>query len=531
MQLLPNMSNKIPESTGNTPKTTHRLFSPVTLPCGRRVRNRLVKVAMYEHLATLFGGPPNEYQFALYSEWSKHDWGMIFTGNVQVSKTHLTLGRDMVIPDSFTEKTLEPFKTLASRIHGSWGKDSSLAIMQLNHSGRQSSNFIGGRPLFQPPLAPSAIRVKEKNGGLISDAVHHIMFQTPQPMSLVDIDDLVLSFVKGTKLAFESGFDGVQLHAAHGYLLAQFISPKSNTRIDDYSVAPKNVLRLLHRVVTSIREAVPAQFVVGLKLNAADYLTPLPSAGSSVTDTQTTGSQEDRALKHVLAIAQWGSIDFIEISGGDYEKPSFMASENYSSKSPRQAFFARFSHRAMQALDSLPRDASSPALPLILLTGGLRTPGLLHSALASRHADLLGIGRGSVLCPDLPTVLKEREDHEDRDQWEDVSFAPEPDLGSSAFLQYWPLTWFWAGVPNIGLIGAGVGMAWYVVMIRKLALDGLGRTRESYKADYNIGGLGAVLSMWAWICSPNMHWIGPWTFFTSIVAPIAILFWLLFTLH
>lgn len=179
----------------------------------------MLQVAMYEHLANLFGGPPNSDHFALYSLWAEHNWGMIITGNVQVSPNHLSLGRDMVVPEYITEETLGPFQKLARVIKGvGTSHDRSLAIMQLSHAGRQSPNFLGGRAPFERPLAPSAIALGSANRGrnLVSDIFHWFLFQTPQAMSGQDIDDVVDSFVRGAKLALLSGFDGVQLHAAHG---------------------------------------------------------------------------------------------------------------------------------------------------------------------------------------------------------------------------------------------------------------------------------------------------------------------------
>lgn len=182
---------------------------------------------MYEHLADLFGGLPNAYHFSLYSKWSRYSWGMIITGNVQVSDRHLSLGRDMVVPKVLSEEALLRFRQLATVIRGGENPigtsvasaDASIrptAIMQLNHSGRQSSNIIGGRSLFHPPLAPSAIPVGSRPNSIGSRLFHRLLFQTPRAMSHTDIDEVVFEFIRGAKLALESGFDGVELHVAHG---------------------------------------------------------------------------------------------------------------------------------------------------------------------------------------------------------------------------------------------------------------------------------------------------------------------------
>lgn len=192
-----------------------------------------LQVALYEHLAKMYGGPPNEYHIGLYTEWAKHDWGMVITGNIQVSREHLTLGRDIVVPEVLNKETLAPFKHLARTIHA---KDSRvnepstcpLAIMQLSHVGRQSPNFIGGRKLGVPPMAPSPVRLgsnkriqshDEVTCLIAQDTPHpyfRALFQQPREMTVHDIKQVQQAFIRGALTALEAGFDGVQLHCAHG---------------------------------------------------------------------------------------------------------------------------------------------------------------------------------------------------------------------------------------------------------------------------------------------------------------------------
>ncbi|KAL0579247.1 hypothetical protein V5O48_002751 [Marasmius crinis-equi] len=454
------------------------IFSEIQLPCGRKVQNRLVKVALYEHLADFWGGPPNYFHCKLYSKWAKYGWGMIITGNVQVSNTHLALGRDMVVPQQLDEESLAPFRRLALSMHDG---ENTLAIMQLSHAGRQSSNFIGGRFPFVPPYGPSAIPVAaEAPGGLFS-LFHKLMFQTPRAMTLTDIEQTISGFVRGAELAILSGFDGIQLHVAHGYLLAQFLSPKANKRTDVYAVGS---LTLLRRITTEIRKTASPNFVLGLKLNTTDYST-----------VESTSAQEDRALGHLLTIASWGTIDFVELSGGDYENPDFLSSGH---KSSRQAFFASFSSKAVQAISTI----QTPTPPLILLTGGLRSPGHLQAALSSRHTHLLGVGRASILCPDLPRVLNARLTTDDDDRLFSP-FQPDPDTDLK-FVHQRPWSWVWPLVPKLKLIGGGVQMAWYSIVMRHMA--GLGE-REEFRVDYSVGGLEAVIRMWLWSSvEPSSSW-------------------------
>ncbi|KAF8914045.1 hypothetical protein CPB84DRAFT_1861255 [Gymnopilus junonius] len=468
-----------------------RIFQSITLPCGIIVQNRLVKVAMYEHLASFYGGLPNDYHLRLYSEWAKHGWGMVVTGNVQVAKDHLTLGRDLVLPESLdSEELSEPFRKLAAVIHGVYqpsigsagtlAHNKTLAIMQLNHPGRQSSNFIGGRLPFHAPLAPSSVPlVHGKKAGLTSSLLNLAMFQTPRAMTKADILAIIGRFVDGAVLAFRTGFDGIQLHAAHGYLLAQFLSDKTNRRQDDYS--SENALNIIRVIVKRIRMSTPKNFAICIKMSAGDYK----------PEEHSLGEAGGRALEHLLGMASWGLIDVIEISGGDYEKPDFMLS---SSKSSRQAFFARFSHQALKSLNSL-RSSSTRPLPLILLTGGLRTPALLCSALASNDANLLGIGRGSVVCPALPSVIRTR--LRDLQRWGDVPFQAEPILQNGWILEYPPFLWVLGLVPKIQLIGAGINMAWYIVAMRRIACDTV--APGCLRPPYEIGGLQSVFWMWVWM--------------------------------
>lgn len=196
-----------------------------------------------------------------------------------------------------------------------------------------------------------------------------------------------------------------------------------------------------------------------------------------------------------------------------------LSASSVASKHPRQAFFAQFSSRLMGELSSMA--SSDGILPLVLLTGGLRTPAHLYTALSAKHAHLLGIGRGSVLCPGLPTVLKNRrKDESEAELYSDLTpFKPEPDLGLS-FTERKPWRWIWKYIPKVKLIGAGIGMAWYVVMIRRLAKERIRRLggannpiegkeksgANSYLSpNCNIGGLGAIIEMWMWADAPEIQ--------------------------
>ncbi|KAF9533544.1 hypothetical protein CPB83DRAFT_480515 [Crepidotus variabilis] len=487
---------------------------------------------MYEHLSTFPGGQPNDFHLRLYSEWARHRWGMVITGNVQVAADHLSLGRDIVLPENIKQPSLNElrsFEMLAQTIRGSeiknppernddhsrWKEKTNrtLAILQLNHTGRQSSNFIGGRWPFRVPVGPSAVRVGStpgRNLGYFERLANALLFQTPTALHSGEIRSILDRFVEGAVFAQKTGFDGVQLHAAHGYLLAQFLSPQTNQRTDEYSY--EKALDLLQTIVTLIRSSTSKDFVIGIKLNVADYASLVePESSTSLT------AHEQGAMQHLSDIASWGLVDFVEISGGDYETPEFMAAEPTSdsssspkgkdfearpaiTKSRRQAFFAHVSQQVLKQLS-----ASNPSnRPLILLTGGLNSPTLLTTALASKHADLLGIGRASVLSPNIPSILKSLATGSSSHPINpNEPFFPPPSLSNPSILSQPPISWLWSLLSSVKFVGAGTTTAWYTLHIRKIAMMPLrgpdGRRLKQPKPDYNIGGIESLLRMFLWV--------------------------------
>ncbi|CAE7211921.1 unnamed protein product [Rhizoctonia solani] len=396
----------------------------LVLPCGKELQNCFVKAAMYEAMANFGGGPPTQQHCELYSKWAAGGWGMVITGNVQVCQSHLTLGRDITLPRNTAE--MEGFKRWARCMKNS-PKAGPVTIMQLSHAGRQSPRFIGGRNPWTAPSAPSAQPMTPREG-IISRLVFSALFQRPRSLDSLEIESVVSTFVSGAIVAYESGFDGIQLHASHGYLLSQFLSVKNNRRADHYG--PPNELKLLHDIVFAIRTEprIPSSFAIGVKLNAGDY------AGDQVA--------EEHALSHVRSITAWQQVDFLEISGGDYESPGqdFMARAN-----PRQAFFSGFSRKALECISG-----TEKRRPKIMLTGSIRSFNAIEDCLNYKHAELIGIGRPAILYPDLARrIITSRE------------FPPIPDLPT---LPRWMLN-----VVRVKLVGAGLDTAVWVRAMKRIA--------------------------------------------------------------
>lgn len=279
---------------------------------------------------------------------------------------------------------------------------------------------------------------------------------------------------------------------------------QTNIREDAYGAAHAP-LCLLQRIVTSIRGVLPRPFVLGVKLNSSDYV-----GASSAHDPRAEEEAEDRAVAHVVEIGRWDMIDFIEVSGGDYESPG-TTFVHYSFRflftkrkihlgfllSSRQAFFARFARKARSAIHEV---AFSSRRPLVLLTGGMRSLTIFHDALTQGHADLIGIGRGSVLVPDLPLLLKEAcarqqmgtpdGDGDEKNMGRDflvklptLSYTETPSIrAATSVLRSLGI------LPLPSLIGAGAAMAWYTVTMRSIS--------KGQKVNFRMGGLRAVVQLW-----------------------------------
>ncbi|GAA5907114.1 hypothetical protein JCM5296_003460 [Sporobolomyces johnsonii] len=440
------------------------LAAPLQLPCGLELQNRLVKAAMEEMLGT-GNGLPSELDCELYRTWAEGGYGMILSGNVQISPEHLGTPLDLVVPSSSASSrpaALAAFSSWASSLTPSpsfaptKGKR-PVSIMQLNHAGRQSVRFFCGRSPFKPALAPSAVPMTSGSGPL-GRLIGRLVWGMPKEMSEGDIDDVVASFVRGAKLAKESGWDGVQLHASHGYLLAQFMSPKVNRRTDLYGGTARKRLNLLFRIVDAIRAEFPQEsgFCLGIKLNSSDYVKG--------------GLTEQDALDNVKWIAEHGGVDFIEISGGSYENPEFLNASPTTKPSTalREAFFDAFSQRAHFLLSTLPPSTLPSPPPLILLTGGFRTrlgmSRAVHTSSKSPTADLIGLGRPAAADPHLPRKLL------NPDLPGALAKAPEYDSLSGVRALKWLLG-------SIAIFGPGLDVLYHTLLMRQIALEGLKKRR------------------------------------------------------
>ena len=329
-------------------------FTPLTLPNGTLLPNRLAKAAMEENLADADHAPSDEL-IRLYSAWAEGEVGLMITGNVMVDRRAMT-GPGGVVLESERHRARFEQWAKAARAHG------AQVWMQINHPGRQMPAALG-----QDTIAPSAVAMDLGNFSK--------QFSPPKEMTEADIAEVKRRFVNTAVLAEAAGFNGVQVHAAHGYLFSQFLSPITNKRQDRWGGALENRARILVDVVTEIRAAVGAGFAVAVKLNSADF----QRGGFSPEDA-----------KQVISMLNPLGVDLIELSGGSYEAPAMHGQARDGRTLAREAYFLEFA-----------KDIASVACMPIMVTGGIRRLPVAEQVLAS-GIDMAGIGTALALNPNLP---------------------------------------------------------------------------------------------------------------------------------
>ncbi|KAK2604169.1 hypothetical protein N8I77_007120 [Diaporthe amygdali] len=406
-----------------------QISTPITLPSGLVLPNRLVKAAMAEAMAgSSTEYLPNDAMKRSYSVWADAGWGMILTGNVQVDTKYLGQPGDTSIIDN-EAKQLESWKAWAKACKGP--KGSTPAIVQLNHPGRQSPLGAGTKGLFAKNVAPSAIPLV-LGPGLLAKLASAIVMGTPREMTVADIEEVVAHFARAAKLSADAGFDGIELHAAHGYLLAQFLSPKSNKRTDAYGGSPVKAAKIVVDIIRAAREVTPKGFTIGIKFNSVDH-------------------QSESALKDCIEqieVIREAGIDFLEVSGGTYEDPVMIdGGKAFAEKSDRtkarEAFFLEFAKAIRHKFLDLP----------LMVTGGFRTRQGMEAAVAEGGCDFVGIGRPAVLNPSLPNNIVFNKEVKDED--------------ARLYVKKVQVPWI-AKVIAPG-VGAGAESAWYGAQIPKMA--------------------------------------------------------------
>ena len=338
----------------NQPKQL--LNQSLTLPNGTVINNRLAKAATSETLAT-YSNNPTPKHVQLYQRWAASGIGMIITGNIMIDRRALGEAANVAIEDE------RDFSMLQQWAQGVTGQGSQLWA-QLNHPGKQAIKGLNVRT-----ISASAVPF---------NAEMQTMFATPDAATDAEIKDIIQRFGRSAAICKKAGFSGVQIHAAHGYLINQFLSPHHNLRDDHWGGSAEKRRNFLIEVYKAVRTEVGQDFPVAIKLNSADF--------------QKGGFTEEESLATIQALATLG-IDLIEISGGTYET-GVAKSQQKASSAAREAFFLEFAEKVRQSVTT----------PL-MVTGGFRSVEGMNNALASGALDLVGIARLMAIDPDAPQFL------------------------------------------------------------------------------------------------------------------------------
>lgn len=324
------------------------LGNSLELPCGAILKNRFVKAPMSDSLGN-GEGDPTENLIRLYERWAEGGTALSIIGEVQWNPCFPEKPGNLVLGPKMDNSLLWQLTQRAT-------VKSSHLWPQLGHAGALS--YL---PLSSPK-GPSAISIDDFScDGISGD----------------EMRELPLQYAKAAEQAKSVGFTGVQIHAAHGFLLSQFLSPLFNHRTDRYGGSIEARCQIVTEVIHEVRRAVGPTFPLGIKMNSTDKLEG--------------GLTEDDALT-VVQILDETSIDLIDVSGGTYF-PGAKASSDGSGSGP---YFLDFAEKAKE-ITTIP----------LTVTGGFKTRQQAVDAVGGGAADMVGVARAMVLDPQLPKTWLE----------------------------------------------------------------------------------------------------------------------------
>jgi 2,4-dienoyl-CoA reductase-like NADH-dependent reductase (Old Yellow Enzyme family) len=349
------------------------LARPLELRCGATLPNRIAKAAMTEGLADAHDHATRRHD-TLYGAWSDGGAGMLLTGNVMIDRRYLERPGNVVIEDESGREALERWARAGTR-------GGNHLWMQIGHPGRQCTRMSSNAP-----VAPSAVPMRGMMG----------LMATPRALESREVDDIIRRWAWVAGVAKDCGFTGVQVHAAHGYLISQFLSPRTNRRDDAWGGSLDKRARLLLDTVKAVRERVGNDYPVTVKLNSADF--------------QQGGFNNEESAQVAGWLAELG-IDLLELSGGNYEQTALFGQLEREPKAEstkrREAFFLEYADVIAKSCGDVP----------LMVTGGFRTVRLMREVVESGVVSVVGIGRPFCVVPDLAKrilsgELKELPSHE-----------------------------------------------------------------------------------------------------------------------
>ena len=350
-------------------KTMTVITDKLDLPCGVEIKNRICKGAMTEGLADAQNRATSQH-VNLYDRWSSGGAAILLTGNVQVDHRFLERPGNVVIEG---QQTNEQLSRLISYAEAGTKNDTHL-WMQISHAGRQTPASVA-----ETPVAPSEVQLEMPGA----------QFGKPRALSHEEILDIIQKFAHCANIAQDTGFTGVQIHGAHGYLISEFLSPDINLREDEWGGTLEKRAKFLIETVRSVRKAVGENFPVSVKLNSADF--------------QKGGFSHEDAIQVATWLNEEG-LDLLEISGGTYEQPHLVGID--MGLNPERAEKRRESTIAREAyfLDYA-KDIRTVFNGPLMVTGGFRSTKGMNNALNENACDVIGIARPFCIDPDIANKL------------------------------------------------------------------------------------------------------------------------------
>lgn len=337
------------------------LFEPFSFS-GLNLKNRLVRSATYEKRADEDGFVTGAL-IRFYEELARGGAGLIISGNALVHPSGRSIDKALCI---HSDIYIQGLRKLTSRVHELGG----IIAIQVVHGGRQCFPILLGG---NPPIAPSEVY----------DPATRV---TPRAMTEEEMWEMIDAFGEAARRARLAGFDAVQIHGAHGYLVSEFISPHTNRRDDYWGGDEERRFHFLEEVYKAMRKEAGDDYPVMIKMNADDMIN--------------SGLKPDEAVR-IAKRLEGAGLDAVEISGGMYEAGQKTAQADINSEE-KEAYF-RAAGRLFKSSLNLP----------VMLVGGMRSRNIMESVLKEGEADLISLSRPLIREPELPKRLMEGKEKAD----------------------------------------------------------------------------------------------------------------------
>lgn len=317
-----------------------------------RARNRIVMPPMGTNYSN-DAGEVTDRLVAYYKERAAGGAGTIIVEVAAVHPGGRAIPRQIAIWD---DKYIKGLSRLAAAIKG----EGALAFIQLHHAGRQTSTDITG----EKPVSASALQCP-------------VMQETPRQLEIGEIRQIVSLFGDAARRAKQAGFDGIELHGAHGYLISQFLSPYSNHRQDEYGGSLENRMRFALEVINAARENTSPDYALIYRISADEYM----EGGLTLSDT-----------KQIVPRLVSAGVDAIHVSAGVHGSPAPMIPLIGTPEAP----LVHLAHGLKEVTD----------VPVIAVAK-IHNPELADRVLAEGKADFIAMGRALITDPDLPNKIAE----------------------------------------------------------------------------------------------------------------------------